>query len=95
MPIFRGIEEGRADKNYNWPEMEDISLTLTFNIFFRYIILRKRDMAEFDAACARFQDLRGDFKSLHRMKFDLYIEGIESGIRSDYKFANMKRNSSG
>jgi hypothetical protein len=24
MPIFRGIEEGRADKNYNSPEMDDI-----------------------------------------------------------------------
>jgi hypothetical protein len=22
MPIFRGIEEGRADKNYNSPEMD-------------------------------------------------------------------------
>jgi hypothetical protein len=31
----------------------------------------EEDKTEFDAACARFQDLRGDFKSLHRMKYDL------------------------
>jgi hypothetical protein len=24
MPIFRGIEEGRADKNYNSPEIDDM-----------------------------------------------------------------------
>jgi hypothetical protein len=24
MPIFRGIEEVRADKNYNSPEMDDM-----------------------------------------------------------------------
>jgi hypothetical protein len=54
---------------------------------------------ELDAVCARFKDLRGDFKSRHRMKYDLNIEGIESSIknipRSFSKFANMKRNSSG
>jgi hypothetical protein len=43
----------------------------------------EEDMTEFDAACARFQDLRSGLKSLHRMKYDLYIEGIESGIKSD------------
>jgi hypothetical protein len=49
--------------------------------------------------CARFQDLRSDFKTLYRMKYDLYIEGIGSGIKSDsrsfFKFANMKWISSG
>jgi hypothetical protein len=55
--------------------------------------------AEFHVASARFQNLRGDFKLLHRMKYNRYIEGIESGInsysRSFFKFSNMKRNSSG
>jgi hypothetical protein len=43
----------------------------------------EEDKAEFDATCARFQDLRSDFKSIHRMKYDLSIEGIESGIKSN------------
>jgi hypothetical protein len=47
------------------------------------------DKTEFDGACALFQDLRSDLKSLHRMKYDLYIEGS----RTFFKFANMKRNS--
>jgi hypothetical protein len=35
------------------------------------------DNTYFDAACARFQDLRGDFKSHHRMKYDLYtLKGL-------------------
>jgi hypothetical protein len=45
----------------------------------------EKDKAEFDAACVRFQDLRGDFKSLHRMKYDLYVEWIDSGINSDQR----------
>jgi hypothetical protein len=53
-----------------------------------------KDKVEFDAACVRFQYLKGDFKSLHRMKYGLYIEGIESVIKSDprsfFGFANMK-----
>jgi hypothetical protein len=36
----------------------------------------EEDKTEFNAACARFLDLRGDFKSVHRMKNDLYIEGM-------------------
>jgi hypothetical protein len=59
----------------------------------------EEDKTEVDTAFTRFQDLRGDFKSLHRIKYDLYIEGIESGIKSDpqsfFILANMKRNSSG
>jgi hypothetical protein len=43
----------------------------------------EKDKKEFDATCARFQDLKGDFKLLHRMKYDLYIKGIESAIKSD------------
>jgi hypothetical protein len=51
----------------------------------------EEDMTEFDAACARIQDLRGGFKALHRIKYDLYIEGIESGMRSDRKgFLNLQ-----
>jgi hypothetical protein len=59
----------------------------------------EEDKMEFDTTCAWFQDLRSDIKTLHRMKYDLYIEGIGSGIKSDprsfFKFANMKRISSG
>jgi hypothetical protein len=59
----------------------------------------EQDKTEFDAACARFQNLRGDFKSLYRMKYDLYIEGIESDTESNplsyFKIENMKPNSSG
>jgi hypothetical protein len=54
---------------------------------------------EYDVVCAEFQDLRGDFKSFHRIKYNLYIKGIESGIKNDpqsfFKFAIMKRNSFG
>jgi hypothetical protein len=39
MPIFRGIEEGRADKNYNLPEMDDMIFffdILSSNIIFNF-----------------------------------------------------------
>jgi Reverse transcriptase (RNA-dependent DNA polymerase) len=59
----------------------------------------EREQAEHDAACTRFHDLRCDFKSLHRLKYEQYIENIENGIKTDprsfFKFADMKRNSSG
>jgi hypothetical protein len=48
----------------------------------------EEDNTEFNAACAWFEDLKGDFKPVRRMKNDLYIE---NGV----KFENMKRNSSG
>jgi hypothetical protein len=51
----------------------------------------EEDKTEFDTACARFLDLRGDFKSLHRMKYDLYIKWIESGIKIDRRsFLNLQ-----
>ena len=53
----------------------------------------------YDTACSRFRDLRCDFKLLHRLKYMEYIGKIESGIKTDprkfFKFADMKRNSSG
>jgi hypothetical protein len=59
----------------------------------------EENKTELDAICARFQDFKGGFKSLHRMKYDLCIEELKGGIKSEpqkkFKFANIKRNSSG
>jgi hypothetical protein len=38
----------------------------------------EEEKTEFDATYARFQDLRGDFKLLHRMPYDLYITGLNA-----------------
>jgi hypothetical protein len=38
MPIFRRIEEGQADKNYNWPEMDDFENFCKFSIFTDYFL---------------------------------------------------------
>jgi hypothetical protein len=54
---------------------------------------------EYDAASLRFRDLRGAFKGMHCLKYAQYIERIEAGLKSKpscfFKFANLKRNSSG
>jgi hypothetical protein len=57
----------------------------------------EEDKTKFDAACAQFQDLRSVFNEIR--EYDLYIEGIESGIKSEprsfFKCAKMKRDPSG
>jgi hypothetical protein len=46
-----------------------------------------------------FKKVRGAFKGMHRLKYAQYIERIEAGLKSNprsfFKFANLKRNSSG
>jgi hypothetical protein len=53
----------------------------------------------YDTACSKFRDLRCDFKVLHRLKYQEHIENVESGIKTNphifFKFADMKRNSTG
>jgi hypothetical protein len=45
------------------------------------------------------RDLRGAFKGMHRLKYAQYIERVEAGLKSNprcfFKFANLKRNTSG
>jgi Reverse transcriptase (RNA-dependent DNA polymerase) len=54
---------------------------------------------QYDAASTRYRELRRDFKSLHHIKYEQYIQKIEDNIKTDprtfFKFADMKRNSCG
>jgi hypothetical protein len=54
---------------------------------------------EYDEASQRFRDLRGAFNGMHRLKYAQYIERVEAGLKSNprcfFKFANLKRNTSG
>jgi hypothetical protein len=47
----------------------------------------------------RFRNLRQDFNSLHRIKYNQFVNNTESKIKSDsrsfFKFVDLKRNSSG
>jgi hypothetical protein len=53
----------------------------------------------YDTTSSKFRDLRCDFKVLHRLKYQEYIENVESGNKTNprnfLKFADMKRNSTG
>jgi hypothetical protein len=53
-----------------------------------------------DAASQRLRNMRGAFNGTHRLKYAQYIlESVEVGFKSNFrwifKFANMKRYSSG
>jgi hypothetical protein len=54
---------------------------------------------EYDAASQRFRDLRGAFQAMPRLKYIQYIKRVKAGLKSNprcfFKFANLKRNSSG
>jgi hypothetical protein len=54
---------------------------------------------EYDAASQRFRDLRVAFKEMYRLKYAQYVERVEAGLKSNtrcfFRFAILKRNSSG
>jgi hypothetical protein len=53
----------------------------------------------YDAALLRFQNLRADFKTLHRLKHVEYINKVECELKSNpcefFKLVNLKRKSCG
>ncbi len=61
--------------------------------------LDKISQANFEIVAGRFCDLRSNFKVIHRIKYNQYIEKIEENIKNDprsfFRYANFKRNSNG
>jgi hypothetical protein len=92
--VSKLVTGGGPGLKYPWFDREvrnlDSNKTKAYKFMKRVLKTYERTGDEEDTACARFQNLRGDFKSLHRMK-----HGIKSDPLSFFKFANMKRNSSG
>jgi hypothetical protein len=56
-------------------------------------------MSTMSTSSQRSRDLRDAFKGMYRLKYAQHIERIEVGLKTNpryfFKFANLKRNSSG